>query len=457
MRAVGRATLVGVVSIRPRPAGRGKLERRPRRARQRLRFQSAPGPQAGGNSRIRAAGLFGLNVSIRPRPAGRGKQPRPRPSSHRQRFNPPPARRPGETRRGRRSRRRQAAVSIRPRPAGQGKRSDRAGDRRRPEVSIRPRPAGQGKPDARRSQWPGADGFNPPPARRPGETVRCIGASSADSTRFNPPPARRPGETRAARRDGSRYERFQSAPGPQARGNSARSVSGAVVARTVSIRPRPAGQGKRTWRVTLDAIRAFQSAPGPQARGNGMTQRHASRAMHVSIRPRPAGQGKRDACVAPRHASRQVSIRPRPAGQGKPVSSGGHATFQSAPGPGRGNSARAHAAEVSIRPRPAGQGKRRSAASSAVMRACFNPPPARRPGETAVSISGTRTGTCEGHSANPVARDPADSYSTRHACAPPFFATPYDDRGRPRARPVAPGPRWTSIRPPAARPGPSAR
>ena len=134
-------------------------------------------------------------------------------------------------------------------------------------VSIRPRPDGQGKRLA-----------------MPSEQCRIVGG-------FNPPPARWPGETGGAA-ELRRARRFQSAPGPMARGNHV-DQDGA----------RPAFR--------------FQSAPGPMARGNRQMVTILG-VRYVSIRPRPDGQGKRD--TAPRlPGCRRVSIRPRPDGQGKRV------------------------------------------------------------------------------------------------------------------------------------------
>src|SRR5581483_560491 len=61
-------------------------------------------------------------------------------------------------------------------------------------VSIRPRHAGQGKHLSAIAERYAQSCFNPPPARRPGETTTAR-PSRPRSAGFNPPPARRPGET----------------------------------------------------------------------------------------------------------------------------------------------------------------------------------------------------------------------------------------------------------------------
>src|SRR5439155_10404971 len=87
----------------------------------------------------------------------------------------------------------------------------------------------------------------------------------------------------------------------------------------------------------------------------------------------------------------QVSIRPRPGGRGKhtpaEVLKLAEAMFQSAPGPEAGRNPRPEEAAhrggaVSIRPRPGGRGKPAPSPNPAHKEKCFNPPPARRPGET---------------------------------------------------------------------------
>ena len=102
-------------------------------------------------------------------------------------------------------------------------------------------------------------GFNPPPAVRPGETLRCT-PRDLDAIGFNPPPAVRPGETSAVRDSRSRY----------------------------GFNPPPAVRPGETLRDRLGrAMRQlFQSAPGGEAGGNDRGPEHAPSARAVSIRPR---------------------------------------------------------------------------------------------------------------------------------------------------------------------------
>ena len=196
---------------------------------------------------------------------------------------------------------------------------------------IRPRPVGQGKHGDSAESATDIEGFNPPPARWPGET-----------------PERRRADVE-----------FQSAPGPLARGKRA----GRAARQCPCFNPPPARWPGETPRAAVADGRLFQSAPGPLAGGetNGQIPRWPP-TLSVSIRPRPVGQGKPDA-VGPTSRHPAVSIRPRPVGQGKP-----------------NRSAVASSVKLSIRPRPVGQGKRDPRALEAGI--SFNPPPARWPGET---------------------------------------------------------------------------
>src|SRR2546425_1099911 len=132
---------------------------------------------------------------------------------------------------------------------------------------------------------------------------------------FNPPPARWPGETKSGTSQSIVPSVFQSAPGPMARGNGT----------APCFATRPA---------------RFQSAPGPNVRGNPQEPITDHPARMFSIRPRPDGQGN-PIYVLVDLGGLVVSIRPRPDGQGNsPVSAETDATsaFQSAPGPmARGN------------------------------------------------------------------------------------------------------------------------
>src|SRR5262249_13000857 len=126
-------------------------------------------------------------------------------------------------------------------------------------------PDGQGKPELERQHHRPLFGFNPPPARWPGET-RAWRPSPPRAGSFNPPPARWPGETEDAA--GGRARRHGFNP-PPARwpGETPRLGRGADT-RLVSIRPRPDGQGKPGHTQRLGKLIKFQSAPGPMARGN---------------------------------------------------------------------------------------------------------------------------------------------------------------------------------------------
>ena len=132
------------VSIRPRLWGRGKPRTTSRRSPA-VRFQSAPGFGAGGNSSLirssrevamfQSAPGFGAGGNL---PACRG------PMSSRC-FNPPPALGPGETE-ARTPSSGRSRVSIRPRLWGRGKQGILERGTVVWPVSIRPRLWGRGKP-----------------------------------------------------------------------------------------------------------------------------------------------------------------------------------------------------------------------------------------------------------------------------------------------------------------------
>src|SRR5205814_1898439 len=130
----------------------------------------------------------------------------------------------------------------------------------------RPRPEDRGKRRAAGDRRVVLAGFNPPPARRPGETrggSPCrrpaarfqpapgpkTGGNLMDQTaragtaRFNPPPARRPGETAILAGAEPDLHEFQPAPGPKTGGNKEARAVGALV-------------------------NMFQPAPGPKTGGN---------------------------------------------------------------------------------------------------------------------------------------------------------------------------------------------
>ncbi len=158
-------------------------------------FQSAPGPQAGGNCVLPIESSRASKFQSAPGPqAGGNGCIKPRLLLARS-FNPPPARRPGETFSDRSRTRGRCLVSIRPRPAGRGKRAVRLSPPNSSWFQSAPGPQAGGNHAVREEEaW--QEGFNPPPARRPGETT-------TGTALF---PERR---------------KFQSAPGPQAGGNAA--------------------------------------------------------------------------------------------------------------------------------------------------------------------------------------------------------------------------------------------
>src|SRR5207245_479923 len=128
----------------------------------------------------------------------------------------------------------------------------------------------------------------PPPARRPGETGAPGPFLRADGC-FNPPPARRPGETRpkVARRCSWV---FQSAPGPEAGGNSPATSGPAPTAWCFN--PPPALRpGETRWpRPGSPRPRSFNPPPALRP---GETHLPCVYFLlyFVSIRPRPGGRG----------------------------------------------------------------------------------------------------------------------------------------------------------------------
>ena len=211
-------------------------------------FQSAPGHEARGNVEADSARLP-ITTCFNPPPATRPgetlREARPADSANTC-FNPPPATRPGETR------------CVRQRLDADC------------YVSIRPRPRGQGKPTVGSISWSEpSTRFNPPPATRPGETGRSRDAGMRDVS-FNPPPATRPGETSSPAVD-------------------------PVAIPMVSIRPRPRGQGKPLIAaIGIDRVRSrcFNPPPATRPGETPMSSGSDVHASSVSIRPRPRGQGK---------------------------------------------------------------------------------------------------------------------------------------------------------------------
>ena len=320
----------------PKARGNSKLKRCVARW---LVFQSAPGPKARGNWPVMLLKSRVVEFQSAPGPKARGNKRRGGRLPDRLCFNPPPARRPGETRDCGRGHAAGGRVSIRPRPEGQGKPPQGHDHGLRHEVSIRPRPEGQGKPDMSVAERPQNEFQSAPgPKARGNQSCICLA----------PTPFL-----------------FQSAPGPKARGNRA---SGDVEKQRthVSIRPRPEGQGKRRDVAVAEGPQdEFQSAPGPKARGNPA----ALPPMHrpASFNPPPA---RRPGETPFRFPLSEFAVE-----------------FQSAPGPkARGNERcdvqGLRPVLVSIRPRPEGQGKLDLQNIRDTGKTGFNPPPARRPGET---------------------------------------------------------------------------
>ena len=283
------------------------------------------------------------------------------------------------------------------------------------EFSIRPRPEGQGKRQAHRRRFRRRDigGFNPPPARWPGpkhvivqQQARfkpCLRFQSAPGPMargnvqyraiwrafetgagygFNPPPARWPGETMGGDGLRRRPDRFNPPPGPVARETGCWTTAAATfIRRHVSIRPRPSGQGKpAAWRRSLHADspeRVSIRPRGPLARGN-----RYSVASYGSVGPWTRGFFQ----SAPGPLARGNSaVR-----FGRHPGNGQYRQFQSAPGPmARGNATRKCklaaecGKEFQSAPGPMARGNpRRRRYRRRSTRYGFNPPPARWPGET---------------------------------------------------------------------------
>ncbi len=174
------------------------------------KFQSAPGLQAGGNGAIGGGRQSNSMFQSAPGPQAGGNTNLSKAEQGSASFNPPPARRPGETHRPR-------------------------------ERSLGPAPF-QSAPGPQAFELELARLFQSAPGPQAGGNI-TYGIFATAVSCFNPPPARRPGETAHIAAAIWGVTEFQSAPGPQAGGNEA------------------VGRGP-TWAVL------FQSAPGPQAGGN---------------------------------------------------------------------------------------------------------------------------------------------------------------------------------------------
>ena len=349
-------------------------------------FQSAPGPLAGGILRCVWESARDAQVSIRPRPlAGGIIATLPSPCASRRSFNPPPARWPGESSAGPTSAKKPSCFNPPP-AAGRGNHRHADGLRGLQPVSIRPRPLAGGIANTART--PTATGcFNPPPARWPGET-RAAARPRPGRPCFNPPPARWPGESAWTSNCSRPICKFQSAPGPLAGGIL--TVTGSIGGVANSFNPPPAaGRGNHVPPHAVLELADVSIRPRPLAGGIGYAWTLTQANEGVSIRPRPAGRGNL-ALFFGFFGGACVSIRPRPAGRGNlgcapRTCSSVIVSIRPRPA-GRGNRAvmelsRGHG-EVSIRPRPAGRGNRPAPRASRARQACFNPPPARWPGES---------------------------------------------------------------------------
>ncbi len=157
----------------------------------------------------------------------------------------------------------------------------------------------------------------------------------------------------------------------------------------VSIRPRPEGQGNRRSRFPSARPRRFQSAPGPKARGIAPEHARLLAALGFQSAPGPKARGIAPLAVLRRGVRRQFQSAPGPKARGiRGPSTGPRSAASFNPPPARrpGESPQggdgAPVGAVSIRPRPEGQGNRPCRPRCRRGAARFNPPPARRPGES---------------------------------------------------------------------------
>ena len=337
-RPTGRRRCPRCVSIRPRPAGRGNRADADGRARRPelcpRRVSIRPRPAGRGNQEMDDAGSDEDKFQSAPGPLAGGIRPARAPQPPETCFNPPPARWPGESW--------YPAVSAggikfqsAPGPLAGGIRECNPPRERLRLVSIRLRPAGRGNRPfdpaiVAGSQWfqsapgPLAGGIANPSARR------------AASSCFNPPPARWPGESPCDASAHSLREMFQSAPGPLA-GGILRSCRLMVTPYPFQSAPGPLAGGIDTG--PTGGRRGPGSFNPPPARwpGESLAQRPPDRFRRaVSIRPRPAGRGNRD--VRRFMRALRVCFNPPPArwpgeSLGLPSRDDSYALFQSAPGP----------------------------------------------------------------------------------------------------------------------------
>ena len=207
-------------------------------------------------------------------------------------------------------------------------------------VSIHTRPEDRVKQDFAFRFAPASACFNPHPARRPGETHIVFRAGRTGCC-FNPHPARRPGET--AEREAVKVEKG-----------------------SVSIHTRPEDRVKPKWARRLRWFKGCFNPhparrPGETRYGRLRTRRRAS----VSIHTRPEDRVKRKMRDL-RDFGNRVSIHTRPEDRVKL----------------RGRTDNASLSTVSIHTRPEDRVKLYPNKNAALPYICFNPHPARRPGET---------------------------------------------------------------------------
>ena len=259
----GDPNRIEVVSIRPRPAGRGNRVRscspaitaasfnppparwpgetapRPARHRGRGRFQSAPGRWPGESPGRTATSCAAWT------------------------FQSAPGRWPGESVLVRGFTR--ISTSFNPPPAaGRGNLVSNVAKATLRAVSIRPRPLAGGIVACYRTSPMVHFQFQSAPGRWPGESHPRIAVPLAFQ-RFNPPPARWPGETGRPQPRGARGRVFQSAPGRWP--GESRPPQSAAVDHSSFNPPPAAGRGNPPADAGTARGEWFQSAPGPLAGG----------------------------------------------------------------------------------------------------------------------------------------------------------------------------------------------
>ena len=256
-------------------------------------------------------------------------------------------------------------------------------------VSIRSRPAGREIPLPIRISALPSSGFNPLPARRPGDTIDRASVAATTEVSIRSRPAGREVQPEPEYYSAESFVSIRSRPAGREIRNRRRC---ACRRHPVSIRSRPAGREipltAPAWQqCSMVSIRSrpagreiqqmlddffdpskFQSAPGPQA-GRYIPTMYSSPVTHiVSIRSRPAGREIHSLVAAPLQTHLFQSAPGPQAGRYHALPNFGLASpvFQSAPGPQAG--------------RYTGMMLMLSWESS------FNPLPARRPGDTLVRM-----------------------------------------------------------------------